>query len=195
MHVRLLHIILLIVIPTGVFFNTLHNDFQLDDFYRVVDNPGIQTLSRPWRHFSDPGTMSTLPRITQYRPLLPLSLSINFAIHKYSLPGYHMVNLLFHIMAGVLIYFLCIDLLTHWAQNTYTKKARGAIAIVASLLFTIHPVGGILINYVCSRDLILMQMFLLASFLFYVRMRRLGMSPLRWGFVLLFFLCSLVRKG
>jgi len=194
MHKRWLHVILLIVVAAGVFFNTLNNDFHLDDYYRVVDNPGIQTLSKPWRHFVDPGTMSSLPRITQYRPLLPLTLSINFRLHKYSLPGYHLVNFIFHIIAGILVYFLCLELLTHWAKHKYEEKTRSDIALVVSLLFTIHPIAGIVVNYISSRDLILMQVFLLGSFLAYVRMRRLGMAPARWAFVLLLLAFSLLSK-
>ncbi len=194
MHRRWLHVILIIAVAVGVFFNTLNNDFHLDDYYRVVNNPGIQTLSKPWRHFVDPETISTLPSIAYYRPLLPLTFSINYRLHKYSLPGYHLVNFIFHIIAGILVYFLCLELLTHWARNKYEEKPRGDIALVVSLLFTIHPVAGIVVNYISSRDLILMQMFLLGSFLAYVRMRRLGMTPVRWAFVLFLFVCSMLSK-
>ena len=193
MHKRWLHLVLLIVVAAGVFFNTLHNDFHIDDHYQLVDNPGIQTLSRPWRHFVDLGTKSTLPTVG-YRPFLPLTLSINYRLHKYSLPGYHLVNFIFHIIAGILVYFLCLELLTHWAQNKYEENTRRDIALVVSLLFTIHPVAGISVNYISSRDLILMQMFLLGSFLAYVRMRRLGMTPVRWAFVLFLFVCSMLSK-
>lgn len=191
---RLLHISLIVIAAGIVFFNTFSNDFHTDDFYRVVDNPGIQTISSPFRHFVDPQTMSTLPRIVQYRPLLPLTLSINFWLHEYQLPGYHLVNLLIHIIAGIFVYLLCFELLKHWVQNEYTEKRQHNIAFISSLLFTIHPVSGILVNYICSRDLLLMQMFLLGSFLAYVRMRRLGMTSLRWVVVVLLFSFSMLSK-
>jgi hypothetical protein len=55
----------LIVLAAGVaFHNIFQNSFHLDDFYRVVGNPGIQQVHPVWRHFVDPSTSTTLPRIT-----------------------------------------------------------------------------------------------------------------------------------
>ena len=63
-----------------------------------------------------------------------------------------------------------------------------------ALIFGVHPVSGIPVNYICARDLLIMQCFLLASLLAYVRMRRLGETPLRWAWVLLALALSLMAK-
>src|SRR5688572_3543069 len=92
-----------IVLAVGVaFHNVFSNSFHLDDFYRVVANPGIQEVHPFWRHFVDPSTMSTLPRITAYRPLLPLTLSLNYWWGGETPAGYHAVNLGFHAASSVL---------------------------------------------------------------------------------------------
>ena len=39
---------LIICAAVLVFGNTMQNTFALDDYYRVVDNPGIQTFWPPW---------------------------------------------------------------------------------------------------------------------------------------------------
>ncbi len=70
-----------------VYLNTFQNDFHLDDFTRIVDNPGVQKLHPVGRHFVDPRTMSTVDRLTRYSPLLPLTLSRNYAVAGDSLPG------------------------------------------------------------------------------------------------------------
>ena len=146
------------------------------------------------RHFVDPSTMSTLPQITQYRPLLPLTLSLNYAIHGDSLPGYHLVNLALHLVTSVLVFFLCVELLRHWRHEPLPSDRAHVAATVTALLFAIHPVSGILVNYISGRDLLMMQLFLLASFLAYVRMRRLGASGWRLSLVLLLFVLSLLSK-
>jgi tetratricopeptide (TPR) repeat protein len=181
----------LIVLACGIVYsNTLENAFHLDDAYRVEDNPGVQRFWPPWRHFTDETTSSHLPRLVQYRPLLPLTLSINYAIAGDSLVGYHLGNLLFQIVASLLVYFLARELLVHWCASTSSPLAP----LFVGLLFAVHPVSGILVNYICSRDLLMMQMFLVGALLSYARMRRLGDTAFRWTTCSLLLLGALLAK-
>lgn len=185
------HLLWIVVACVLVYSNTLDNGLHLDDAYRVENNPGVQEFWPPWRHFVDPTTSSALPRIVQYRPLLPLSLSIHHALAGgHSMVSYHVGNLLFHLLASVLLYFLVREILDHWTKDDVPSSA----SLFAALLFAVHPVGGFLVNYVCSRDLLLMQMFLVGSLLTYARMRRLGENGRRWTGCLLLVLLSLMSK-
>jgi len=74
------HLIYLACISVIVFANTLHNAFQLDDFHSIVNNPEIRYIHPLWRHFTDPSTITVLPSNISYRPLLPLSLSLTYAV-------------------------------------------------------------------------------------------------------------------
>jgi tetratricopeptide (TPR) repeat protein len=177
-----------------VFRNTLHNTFALDDYYRVVDNPGIQEFWPPWRHFIEPHTMATLDRITQYRPLLPLSLSIDYALAGNDPVVHHAGNLALQIVASLLVFFLAIELLRHWSRARLTDHQRALAAGFAALLFGVHPVSGIAVNYIAARDLLLMQVFFLGALLAYARMRRLGESTRRWTVVGTLIAASLLAK-
>ena len=190
MNRTVLHLLIVAVACTLVFSNTLENGFQLDDAYRVQSNPGVQEFWPPWRHFLDPSTSSTMSRLVQYRPLLPLSLSINYAISGDSLVGYHIGNLLLQILASVAVYFLVRELLGHWSNATLSPHAP----LLVALMFAVHPVSGIPVNYICSRDLPLMQMFLMVTLLCYARMRRLGETRGRWSLCLGLLLLSLLSK-
>ena len=185
---------LIIIITWVVFLNALPNGLHLDDAYRVVDNPGIQRVWPVWRHFVDPRTSATRPHLVQYRPLLPLTLSFNYAIAGDSAGGYRFVNLLFHVISALLVYALCLELLTHWSKWVRDDRKRGLLALGVALTYGVHPVSGIAVNYICARDLLIMQMFLVASLLAYVRMRRLGETPLRWAWVLGALALSLMGK-
>ncbi len=178
----------------AVFSNSLHNTFALDDYYRVVDNPGIQQFWPPWRHFTDPRTMSTLDRITQYRPLLPLTLSIDYAISGSSPVTHHIGNLALQIVASLLAFALCLELLRHWSRSTRSPAHALLIAAFAALLFAIHPISGTVVNYISARDVILMLLFFEGSLLAYARMRRLGETPGRWALVVLLLFLSLLAK-
>ena len=159
------HIVLLVLLSCAVYSNTLNNSFHLDDFYRVVNNPGIEKVWPISRHFVDPSTMSTLPRITEYRPMLPLSLSINYAISGLSLPGYHLVNIGIHTLAAIVIYFLCLELLGQTSTLQNQSRRRRWLALMVAAVFVVHPVSGFPANYICGRDLLMMELFLMSSFL------------------------------
>ena len=177
-----------------VYHNILYNGFHLDDHYGVVDNPGIASFWPPWRHFLDPRTISSLERVTQYRPLLPLTLSINHALFGQSLPAYHLFNLGVHLGAAMLLYVLCLEWLIHWPGRPRSRSSRKGMALVVAALFVVHPVSGILVNYIVARDLALMEFFLLAALLSYTRMRRLGSTLPRWTLVVIFFSLSMLSK-
>ncbi len=177
-----------------VFANALPNALVLDDQFRVVNNPGIQRFWPPWRHFVEPRTTSTLDRIAQYRPLLPLTLSINYALGGDSVVGFHLGNLALQIAASLLAFFLCLELVGHWSPTPPGRAAVLVIAGFSALLFAVHPVSGIAVNYISARDLLLMQVFFLALLLVYARMRRLGATVSRWALVLFLLALSLLAK-
>lgn len=185
-----------------VYANALQNGFHLDDFYRIRDNPEIRHVAPAWRHFVDPGTISgsqgtsesRLHQLAQYRPLLPLSLSINYWIARHSVIGYHLGNLLIQILASVLLYFLILELLAYRADAPIDEKQGRWLALIVAMVFATHPVSGIPVNYILARDLFLMEVFLIASLLAFLRLRRRGATPWRWAGVLALFVLAILSK-
>ncbi len=192
---------LLAIAIAAVFANTLRNEFHLDDFYRIRDNPEIRRVMPIGRHFVDPSTISgsqgisesRLHRIAQYRPLLPLTLSLNYAAGGYRVEGYHVVNIAIHLLAAVLVYFLMFELLGR--APGIGDTARRLAALGAALAFGIHPVAGNPVNYILARDLLLMQAFLAGSLLVYVVMRRRGGTAWGWVAALVLFELALLSKA
>jgi hypothetical protein len=184
---------LLVALTAATFANTLSNGFHLDDFYRLVDNPAVRTVRPLWRHFVDVHTMATLPTVTNYRPLLPLTLSLNYAIGGLQPLGYHIVNIALQAVTAVLVYRLCNELLAQ--GSTVRKDLRPWAALTAAAVFAVHPVSGIPVNYVTARDLLLMQVFMVAALLAYVRMRGAGRDTVRgWIATLALFVLALMSK-
>ena len=184
------HLLILLAAGTAVFANTFGNGFHWDDHVRVLNNPGVTEFWPPWRHFFDQTTSANTTELVQYRPLLPLSLSISHALSGDSLAGYHFGNLLLHLLAAFGVYFVAREL---WMRTQQPDRAAVGPLLVA-LLFAVHPVSGITVNYITARDLPMMQAGMLASFACYLRMRRLGESPLRWAACLGLFLLALLAK-
>jgi hypothetical protein len=184
---------MLVLLTAATFANTLPNAFHLDDFYRVVENPGIRSLSAWWRHFVDIHTMATLPTITNYRPLLPLTLSLNYAIGGLNPVGYHVVNIALQAVAAVLVYLLFVELIGQ--GSAVRRNLQPWVALAAAAVFAVHPVSGIPVNYVTARDLLLMQVFMIGSLLIYVRMRGSGSDTLGgWVALLALYVLALLSK-
>ena len=178
-----------------VYSNSLQNSFHLDDYYMIVDNPGIREVQPAWRHFMDPATVSAIKSIVVYRPLLPLTLSLNYAFSGLQPTSYHVFSIVTHTVASVFVFLLLEALLGFRAEASLPEAARRRAAFFAATVFAVHPISGFPVNYLCGRDLLMMQAFLAICFFSYVRMRKLGETPLRWTITLLFLVLSLFSKS
>ena len=199
---RAIPFLVLTLAVAATYSNTLHNEFHLDDVYRIRDNPEIRRVSPVLRHFTDPGTISgsrgvsesALNQIGQYRPLLPLTLSLNYAFGGLDLPGYHVVNIAIH-LAGCLLVFLLAARMLALAQprgRTDERRARVAALLIA-LVYAVHPLSGYPVNYILARDLLLMQAFLLGALLVHVGGGERS-TPLRWVAALFLLELALLSK-
>lgn len=188
----------LALLATAAFENTLRNGFHLDDWYRIVGNPGVEQLAPWWRHFVEPSTNATLPRLVQYRPLLPLTLSLDFArAGRHDPSTYHVTNLGLHVLCAWLVYALLVEVLAAARARRGeppSAPGRGA-ALAAAALYAVHPVAGVPVNYLCARDLLLMHVFLLSALTVYARMRRRrGDTALGWTSTLLLLALAMLGK-
>ena len=177
----------LTVLIALVYGNTLGNSLHLDDAYRIAQNPEVEQVRPLLRHFTDPRTSATLPQLATYRPLLPLSLSTNNAVSDAvgldRLAGYHLGNLSVHLATCLLVFLLVREFL----RNSSTRRPDRAenLAFAAALLFGLHPVSGVPVNYISARDLLMAVLLMTAALLGYVRMRRRrGDSAIGWSVAL-----------
>lgn len=193
-----LYIFLLLLLPALVFSNTPRNVYHLDSVYRVKNNTEITQFWPPSRFFVDRRTGSTIPQIAEYRPLMPLSLAMDAAISRQlggdRLVGHLVGNIAIHAVTTLLIFALFWQLLTLPSGIHGRGMGSATTAFVGAMIFAIHPVSGVPINYAAARDLLLMLLFLVAALLIYVRMRRDGDTIMGWCSVLGLFCLSLLSK-
>ncbi|HZV80806.1 MAG TPA: tetratricopeptide repeat protein, partial [Geobacteraceae bacterium] len=96
-----------------------------------------------------------------YRPLTYISFALEQAIWGKNPAGYHCTNLLLHILVTMLFYAVTAALF---------KKER--LALIAALVFALHPVAGESVNFLSGgRNTLLSACFGLLSFLFYIRQK------------------------
>lgn len=130
------------------YVNALHAPFVFDDYSSIVANPTI-------RHFD----WSTLrpPHDTGQtvggRPLLNLSLALNYAIGGLAPLGYHLFNVLLHAAAGLTLFGLVRR--TGRAVFSGSSEATALRADTAALLtaawWLLHPLQTEAVTYVSQR--------------------------------------------
>jgi tetratricopeptide (TPR) repeat protein len=143
---------------------SLGNGFtNWDDPMLVTENTAIRSLapSNLLRIFT-PGERS-------YQPVRVLSYAIDYAIWEYRPFGYHLVNLLLHLGAAVLLFFTVRALL----DRLRTAQAGNRVAaLLVALLFAVHPVNVESVAWVSSRKYGLLVVFSFLAIFAFLRERR-----------------------
>ena len=143
--------------------NSFHNSFHYDDEHSIIENPNIRSLTSIPQFFVDAGAFSGLDEARMYRPLLLVTLALNYACGEYEPPGYHLVNLLFHICNSVLL----------WVLAARLGAGRGE-ALLAALLFVVHPMATEPVNYISSRSSLMAAFCCLSGMVLLTRPRSRG---------------------
>ncbi len=155
-------VLLLIIAALAVYSNTLQVPFQFDDPTNITDNPLVRNV----RNFENWDVLM------QPRSLTNLTLALNFRFNGTAVAGYHVVNILIHLINALLVYALVALLFrTPALLQSSLKKHAGVIALFAALLFVTHPVQTGAVTYIVQRLASLATLFFLASVSAYLNSR------------------------
>ena len=145
----------------AIYFNSLENSFHYDDMHSIVENPHIRTLKNIPAFFTTPEMFAKEKDQSMYRPVLLMSYAINYALGEYDVVGYHIFNILFHIGNALLIYWFVL-----------LMGGDKIHALLAGLLFSVHPINTEPINYISSRSSLLATTFFLLGFCLFLQANR-----------------------
>ena len=144
-----------------IYWNSLGGGFHYDDFHSIVWNPYIRHLGNLPAFFADPQTFSADPEKAMFRPVLLVSYALNYAVGEYSSQGYHLVNVVLHLLCALLV------------RAVGRRAGCGESgSLLAGLLFALHPLAGEPANYVSSRSESLAACFYLASVALFISGRK-----------------------
>lgn len=172
-----------VLISACCLFPTLFNGFvNWDDEAYVTENRMVNEFSGA--HVKD---MFTTPeQVGLYHPFTLLSLSIDHQLWQGNPFGFHLTNLLLHLLNVCLVYFLILRL---------TEKPWAAF--LAALLFGMHPMHLESVAWISARKDVLYVFFYVFSLLAYLRFRDNERPKpwLWWTLALVCFLFSLLAKA
>src|ERR1700722_16534306 len=117
--------LLLLVAVTLAYSNHFQNDFHFDDFHTVNNNPYIRSLRNAKLFFTDPSTFSILPANRTYRPLVTLSLAVDYWLGSGLKPFYfHLDTFLWYLVQLALMMALFRRIL-HFSGLPETAQTGG----------------------------------------------------------------------
>lgn len=151
----------MILPPLGllIYFNSLWNPFIFDDHIAIIDNPVVRALWPPtWL------TSAWSPeKGAQGRPVVNLTLALNYHIGQLNVFGYHLVNLFLHMFNALI---LCA-ILRHTFQSPNLNQRYGQTAtrlsLIIATLWLVHPLHTQCLNYLTQRSELLMGTFYLLT--------------------------------
>ncbi|MBN1793922.1 MAG: tetratricopeptide repeat protein [Candidatus Omnitrophica bacterium] len=155
------YLIVTVALGCLVYWGVLSGPFVYDDTFFVRDNPHIRALSfqTVWRFFDSPAeTVASVRWDDIYRPVRTLSFACDYALWGNNPAGYHLVNIVFHILNTLLIGFFFRRLF-----------ASGEVAFLSSLIFLLHPLQTEAVSWISSRADVLFVSFYMGSLLLYLR--------------------------
>lgn len=157
-------ILALALILFAVYFRVMPAPLLYDDESSIVNNPSITSLWPLVGSTNHRGPLSPPPQIpTSGRPLVNLSLAVNYHFGGLNPAGYHAVNLAIHTLSAVLVALIIRHGLLLGYFGWSAGSASGALGILVALLWALHPLQTETIAYVTQRTELLVSFFYLAT--------------------------------
>jgi protein O-mannosyl-transferase len=156
----------LIILAAGLsaYCNSFSGVFLFDDVHAIVENPCIRSL---WPLTQ---AMSAPPEATVAgRPMVSLSLAVNYALGGLNPRGYHAFNLIVHLLCGLLLFGIVRRTLSSGRLQDRYGRAAPVLAVIIATLWVVHPLQTESVTYVIQRTETMMGLFYLLTLYCFLR--------------------------
>ena len=165
-----------------VYAGTLGFQFVYDDLGQIAENPALRSWRFVSQYFKSDVWAGLDTSSYYYRPLNLLWFRLNYALFGLNPIGWHGTSIAIHALATVLVFRLVERLL-----------ADRATAVLAALIFGLHPIHVQSVAWVSGSADPLVAIFIIAGFLAYLNFRHSGRK--RWlASSLLAYACAVLTK-
>lgn len=184
--------IALFVVLIIIYGNSFHNEWHLDDYGNIVNNPGVHLKSLSWNHIK-----KVFPKRLCGR-LLPLSFG-TFALNYYfsgtSVFGYHVVNFFIHYIASLFLFLLIYNTLLLPRLSRQYQRTAYPIALLCVFLWSTHPIQVSAVTYIVQRIASMAGMFYIMAMYFYVMGRLTVATGKRCVYFVFCLVCAAFALG
>lgn len=156
------------LIVLAAYWNSFHNGFHFDDGHIISQNLFIRNLGNIGRFFADARTFSATAANAAYRPLVSLTLALDYHWGNGLDPfWFHVTQITLMLLTGACLF----GLYKHLFEKAEVASEKAAIwtALFAAVLFCVHTGNTQVANYISVRSELLSGLGILASFLAYIK--------------------------
>jgi len=143
----------------AAYSNTFTASFHFDDNPSIIENFTI-------RHVTLENIVTLLKGS---RPVVYLSLMLNYQLNGINVVGWHIFNIGCHIASSIMVFTLLLWTLHMPVLRDRYRDSAGWMALFGALLFGVHPVQTESVTYIISRTELLATLFYLATFLLFIK--------------------------
>ncbi len=160
---RVLVPLALAVISFVVYANTIGNGFVWDDEHlilldnRLTDDSPVHTLFTVDFFAQHDDKV----KYGYYRPVVTLSYFLELTTFGRSATGFHLMNLLMHVICVLLV----------WSLGMRLFEGKEAWAVAGAMLFAVHPVHTESVSWISGRTDVLATLFFLAALNVHIRFK------------------------
>ncbi|OGR03453.1 MAG: hypothetical protein A2511_02820 [Deltaproteobacteria bacterium RIFOXYD12_FULL_50_9] len=158
-----------------LYSQTLHAPFLFDDDVNILGNPSVRITELNLHSLAHAALDSPMAS----RPISNISIALNYFFHGYSTTGYHITNIIIHLLNGIFLYLFLKTTLDLLPAKNPAANSNDLIALITTGLWLIHPLQTQSVSYIVQRMNSLGAMFFLISLLLYIK-ARLSDLPFRY---------------
>jgi tetratricopeptide (TPR) repeat protein len=144
-------VVLLAVITCLAYANAWPNALLVDDKL-FVNYQAFSDFSAIPRVFGEDAWVARGLSGGLYRPMLFVSITLDANLFRDWAAGYHLVNVLLHVVLTLLVYAFVARLLE---MDDKTTASNAYIAFLAALVFGVHPMHTEVVNSIFNRSILL----------------------------------------
>jgi hypothetical protein len=177
---------LIVIAGLAAYCGSFTGPFVYDDLGSIPENPSIRHVWPLWGALTPPRGDG---RTVEGRPVLNLSLALNYAISGTQVWSYHAANILIHLLAGLALYGIVRRTLVRAGARPAAGRRRwrrlcesGSVlpALSVALIWTVHPLQTEAVTYVIQRAESLMGLCYLLTLYGFVRYAEGGKPAWAW---------------
>jgi tetratricopeptide (TPR) repeat protein len=146
-----------VIVTSAIYSGRLGGEWLFDDFYTVVRNEQIERLWPPtWAWYDHDIPLAS-------RPVVSLTVAVDFALHGRDPAGYRAFNLGLHLANALLLLWIVFRLLIRSPRLETSAREAAGLAGAIALLWSLHPLQSELVEYVSQRTEVVVGFFYLLT--------------------------------